>query len=99
MFRQLALAVPGSRPASGGQDYSSLGSSMLAAYLHIHISPAEARRRRGTPKLPKYPFSIQNFTMKDMKSMKGQKTKIFKPFMLFMVPFVRSLLCANVFDL
>jgi hypothetical protein len=60
MFKQLALAVPGSLPASGGQDYSS---------------------------------------MKDMKSMKSQKTKIFKPFMLFMVPFVRSLLCANVFDL
>ncbi len=28
-----------------------------------------------------------------MKDMKGQRTKIFK---LFMVPFVRSLLCANV---
>ena len=34
-------------------------------------------------------------TMKDMKSTKGQRTKLFKPFMLFMVPFVRSLLCAN----
>jgi len=33
--------------------------------------------------------------MKDMKSMKGQTTKLFKPFMLFMVPFVRSHLCAN----
>jgi hypothetical protein len=34
-------------------------------------------------------------TMKGMKSMKGQRMNLFKPFMLFMVPFVRSLLCAN----
>ncbi len=33
--------------------------------------------------------------MKGMKIMKGQRMKLFKPFMLFMVPFVRSLLCAN----